>query len=74
MIHATADIPVVDERVHEYLLLDDLLELGLLVEEVAVVVVADNDGVVLRGQVQDEPVVVADDAAAAHLQGLIINY
>ena len=51
-----ANTPVVDERVHEYLLLDDLLELGLLVEEVAVVVVADHDGVVLRGQVQDEPI------------------
>ena len=60
-------LPVVDEGVHENLLLDDLLELWLLVDEVAVVVVADHDGVRLRRQVQDELVVVADDAPPAHL-------
>ena len=60
-------LPVVDERVHEDLLLDDLLELWLLVDEVAVVVVAHHDCVRLRRQVQDELVVVADDAPPAHL-------
>ena len=59
--------PVVDEGVHEYLLLDDPLELWLLVDEVAVVVVGDDHGLGLRRQVEDELVVVADDAAAAHL-------
>ena len=60
-------LPVVDEGVHEDLLLDDLLELWLLVDEVAVVVVAHHDCVRLRRQVQDELVVVADDAPPAHL-------
>ena len=59
--------PVVDKGVHEYLLLDDPLELRLLVDEVAVVVVGDDDGLGLRRQVQDELVVVADDAAPVHL-------
>ena len=36
-------------------------------DEVAVVVVGDDDGLGLRRQVQDELVVVADDAAPAHL-------
>ena len=61
--------PVVDERIHENLLLYDLLDLWFVVDEVPVVVVADDDGAGLGGQVEDVPVVVADEATAAHLAG-----
>lgn len=61
--------PVVHEREHEHALLDHPAELGALLAEVAVVVVAHDDAVDLGRELEDVAVVVADHALAAHEAG-----
>ena len=60
-------LPVIDERVHQNLFFDDFLVVRLLVYEVAVVVVGDNDGAGLAGQVEDVAIVVTNEPAARDL-------
>lgn len=58
LIHAY--LVVIDKRIHEQPLVDELLPLGLLVSQVSVVIVGDDDAVRLVGQLDDEAVVIAN--------------
>lgn len=53
-----ADLHIVGERVHEQPLLDELPPLGILLLQVAVVVVGHDDAVRADGQLDDVAVVV----------------
>jgi len=62
-------IPVVDERIHEYVVLDDRTERRTLVGQISIVVVRYDDAVEFRGQPQNVPIVVAHHALTADFSG-----
>lgn len=62
-------IPVVDEGIHEYVVLDDRTERRTLVGQISIVVVRYDDAVEFRGQPQNVPIVVAHHALAADFSG-----
>lgn len=57
---------VIDKRVHQQPLIDELLPLGFLVGQVPVVVIGHDDPVRLESQLHDEPVVVAHHSPSLH--------
>lgn len=63
------DSLVVDEGIHEQPLLDEALPLGLLSLQVSIHVVGDHDAVGLKGMLDDEAVIIADDTLACNPAG-----
>lgn len=68
-LQSKQDSLVVDEGIHEQPLLDEALPLGLLSLQVPVHVVGDHDAVGLEGMLDNEAVVVADDALSSDAAG-----
>lgn len=60
---------IVHERIHKYSLLHDLAVLSVLLTQISVIVIADNDAIILGGQLQDVPVVIANHSLATDVAG-----
>jgi len=62
-------IPVVDEGIHEYIVLHDRTERRTLVGQISIVVVRYDDAVEFRGQTQNVPIVVTHHAFTTNFSG-----